>query len=171
MLKIKIILFFVFMGLFSIAFQIGVIFPINDDEANSFVQEFLSKTGNTDAMQIITNNLSIALPMFVPSFGVAWGLYSAWSTGFGFAALLYMAPGLVGTEPLGVFYWSPYGFMELVAYSIGLSCSTYLTYRLIKRTKLKSLIKPTLIEIGIVIGLLVAGGYLEEYMIKAAQVV
>jgi hypothetical protein len=61
--------------------------------------------------------------------------------------------------------------MELIAYSIGLSRSCLLTYFLIKRTNLKSLIKPTLIEIGIVVGLLLGAGFLEEYMIKAQQII
>jgi hypothetical protein len=40
---------------------------------------------------------------------------------------------------------------------------------LIKRVNLKLLIKPTIIEIGVVIALLLAAGYLEEYVIALAQ--
>jgi hypothetical protein len=35
-----------------------------------------------------------------------------------------------------------------------------------KKTNLGPFLKPTLIEIGIVVGLLLAGGFLEDYMIK-----
>jgi hypothetical protein len=35
-----------------------------------------------------------------------------------------------------------------------------------KKTNLGPFLKPTLIEIGVVIGLLLAGGFLEDYMIK-----
>jgi hypothetical protein len=59
--------------------------------------------------------------------------------------------------------------MELVAYSIAMSRSYHLVYGLIKRVNLKSIIKPTAIEIGIVIVLLLVAGFLEEYMIQAAQ--
>jgi hypothetical protein len=109
--------------------------------------------------------------MFIPGFGVAWGMYTAWSTGFAFTAIISGMPGLESIPPLAILYASPFGAMELVAYSIGLSRSCHLTYFLIKRSKLKSLVKPTLIEIGIVIGLLLAAGFLEEYMIKASQMI
>jgi hypothetical protein len=39
---------------------------------------------------------------------------------------------------------------------------------LIKRKNLKLVIKPTAIEIGIVVGLLLVAAFLEEYMINAA---
>ena len=38
-----------------------------------------------------------------------------------------------------------------------------------KKIDLVPFIKPTLIEIGIVVGLLLVGGYLEFYMIEMAQ--
>jgi len=38
-----------------------------------------------------------------------------------------------------------------------------------KKTNLIPFLKPTIIEIGIVVGLLLAGGYLEYYMIKLVQ--
>jgi hypothetical protein len=38
-----------------------------------------------------------------------------------------------------------------------------------KKTNLIPFLKPTVIEIGIVVGLLLAGGYLEDYMIKLTQ--
>ena len=59
--------------------------------------------------------------------------------------------------------------MELVAYSLGVSRSFILIRAIIKKTDLVPLIKPTFIEIGIVMGLLLAGGYLEFYMLELAQ--
>ncbi len=50
-----------------------------------------------------------------------------------------------------------------------MSRSYHLVYVLIKRANLKLIIKPTAIEIGIVVGLLLVAGFLEEYMIQAAQ--
>jgi hypothetical protein len=104
--------------------------------------------------------------MFIPGIGVIYGAYTAWSTGFGFAAILSMAPGLAEIHPLSLLYLSPFGLMELTAYSISMSRSFHIAYVLFKRVNLKSLIKPTVIEIGVVIALLLAAGYLEEYMIK-----
>jgi len=168
-LKIRIITFFIFLGLFSLSFQVGAMYDVSDEEANAFVQEFLSNTNEIDGIGFFLNNSAASLPMFVPGFGIIWGAYTAWSTGFGFAALLTMAPGLSDIQPLSILYLSAFGLMELVAYSIAMSRSYHLVYVLIKRANLKLIIKPTAIEIGIVVGLLLVAGFLEEYMIQAAQ--
>ena len=168
MLKIRIITFFIFLGLFSLSYQIGAMYEVSDEEANAFVQEFLSNTEAIDGVGIFLNNITASLPMFIPGFGVVWGAYTAWSTGFGFAAILTMAPGLSEMVPLSILYMSAFGFMELVAYSIAMSRSYHLVYVLIKRKNLKLVIKPTAIEIGIVVGLLLVAAFLEEYIINAA---
>ena len=170
MFKIRIITFFVLLGLFSASFQIGSISDVSDEEADALMADFEELISGVEGTSIFINNVSAALPMFIPGFGVAWGFYTAWSTGFAFTAIISGMPGLENIPPLAILYVSPFGAMELIAYSIGLSRSCLLTYFLIKRTNLKSLIKPTLIEIGIVIGLLLAAGFLEEYMIKTSQV-
>jgi hypothetical protein len=59
--------------------------------------------------------------------------------------------------------------MELFAYSLATSRSFILIRAITKKSNLKIFLKPTIIEIGIVIGLLLAGGFLEDYMIKLAQ--
>jgi len=157
------------MGIFSLSLQIGAMSEVDDAEANSFVQEFLSNTEDIDGFGIFQNNSIAALPMFIPGIGIIYGAYIAWSTGFGFAAIVSMAPGLAEIHPLSILYMSPFGLMELVAYSIALSRSFHIAYSLIKRVNLKSLIKPTVIEIGIVVAILFAGGFLEEHMIALAQ--
>ncbi len=157
------------MGIFSLSFQIGATSEVNPQEANEFVQDFLSATQDIDGLGIFLNNISASLPMFVPGIGVALGIYSGWSTGFGFAAIATMAPGLAEIEPLAILYYSPYGAMELVAYSIAMSRSFLVVFSLVKKVNPKSLIKPSLIEIGIVVGILLVAGYLEEYLIQAAQ--
>ena len=167
MFKIRIITFFIFLGLFSLSFQVGAMYDVSDEEANAFVQEFLSQTEAIDGIGIFLNNSAAALPMFVPGFGMVWGAYTAWSTGFGFAAILIMAPGLSDIAPLSILYLSAFGLMELVAYSIAMSRSYHLLHILIKRTNIKSTIKPTAIEFGVVVGLLLVAGFLEEFMINA----
>ena len=162
------IIFFIFLGLFTLSYQIGAMYEVSDEEANAFVQEFLSNTQDIDGIGIFLNNSAAALPMFVPGFGFIWGAYTAWSTGFGFAAILTMAPGLAEMHPLSVLYSSSFGLMELIAHSIAMSRSYQILRVLIKRTNLKSLIKPTAIEIGIVIVILLVAGFLEEYMINAS---
>ena len=153
------------MGIFSLSFQIGATSEVNPQEANEFVQDFLSATQDIDGLGIFLNNISASLPMFVPGLGIGLGAYSGWSTGFGFAAIITMAPGLAEIQPLSILYYSPYGAIELVAYSIAMSRSFHVVYALVKKVNPKSLIKISLIEIGIVVALLGIAGYLEEYLI------
>ena len=167
--KIRIILFFIFLGLFAAAYQIGSMSTVSEEEANAFMAEFEELVLDIDAFGIFTHNLTIALPMFIPGFGVAWGLFSAWSTGFAFAAIAITAPQLSDIPPLSILFLSPFGLMELVAYSFGISRSFILIRAIIKKIDLVPFIKPTLIEIGIMIGLLLAGGYLEFYMIEIVR--
>ncbi len=107
--------------------------------------------------------------MFIPGFGVAWGLFSSWSTGFAFAAISATTPELESIPPLSILFLSPFGLMELVAYSMGISRSFILIRVIIKKINLIPLIKPTAIEIGIMLALLLAGGYIEFYMLEFAQ--
>jgi hypothetical protein len=107
--------------------------------------------------------------MFIPGFGAVWGLFSAWSTGFAFAAITSITPELEKVPPLTILFLSPFGMMELVAYSLGLSRSFILIHAITKKINLVQFIKPTIIEMGIAVGLLLAGGYLEFYMIETAE--
>ena len=167
--KISIITFFVFLGLFAATFQIGSMSTVSEEEANAFMAEFEELVLDIDAFGIFTHNLTIALPMFIPGFGVGWGLFSAWSTGFAFASIVVTAPEIGEIPPLSILFLSPFGLMELTAYSFALSRSFILIRAVVKKIDLNKFLKPTLIEIGIVTGLLLAGGYLEFYMIELAQ--
>lgn len=170
MSKIKrIITFFVFVGLFSLSYQIGSMSEVSTEDALEFMKEFEELIEGIDAIGIFLHNLSISVAMFIPGFGIGWGFYTAWSTGYAFAAIVSVTPALSDVPALALLYASPFGLMELVAYSIATSRSFILIHMLIKKTSLYSAIKPTAIEIGIAIGLLVAGGFLEDYMIKLSQ--
>ena len=167
--KTRIIIFFVFMGLFSLAFQIGSMSEVNEEDARIFMEEFEALIDDIDAIGIFLHNTSISLPMFVPGFGIAWGFFTAGSTGYAFAAIVSLTPALSEVPALALLYLSPFGLMELVAYSIGTSRSYILIHMIIKKTNLKIALRPTIIEIGVVMGLLLAGGFLEDYMIKLAE--
>ena len=166
MFRIRIITFFVFMGLFTIAFQLGTMVEVSEEEANSFMKEFEKLIEDIDAIGIFVHNTTISLPMFIPGFGIAWGLFSAWSTGFAFAAIVSITPELGKIPPLAILYLSPFGLMEISAYSLATSRSFILIKAITKKTNLGPFLKPTIIEIAIVISLLLAGGFLEDYMIK-----
>jgi len=167
--NIRIITFFIFLGIFVAAFQIGSMSSVSEEEANAFMAEFEELVLDIDAFGIFTHNLIISLPMFIPGFGVAWGIFSAWSTGFAFAAIATTIPEIGEIPPLSILFLSPFGLMEITAYSIGISRSFILIRAVSKKISLRSFIKPTVIEIGIVVGLLLAGGYLEFFMIELAQ--
>ena len=142
---------------------------VSEEEANTFMAEFEELVLDIDAFGIFTHNTTIALPMFIPGFGIAWGLFSAWSTGFAFAAIATTAPQLAEVPPLTILFLSPFGLMELTAYSLGISRSFILIHAISKKICLKQFVKPTGIEIAIVISLLLAGGYIEFYMIELIQ--
>ena len=157
------------MGLFAAVFQIGTTLEVSEEDANIFMEEFKKLVQDIDAIGIFLHNTAISLPMFIPGFGIAWGLFSAGSTGYAFAAITTLAPELKEIPPLAILFLSPFGLMEICAYSLATSRSFILIRAIIKKTNLNPFINQTLIDIGIVVGLLLAGGFLEDYMIKMTQ--
>ena len=133
----------------------------------SFFEEIID---TIDGIGIFTHNTTLALPMFIPGFGVAWGLFSAYSTGFAYSAIAAANANVAQLNPLAVLL-TPFGLMEMAAYSIAMSRSTLLAknifqknWELIKNEKLI-----LSIEIGIVVALLLIGGIVEMWMIETAQ--
>ena len=167
--RIRIITFFIFLGIFAATYQIGSMSSVSEEEASAFMAEFEELVLDIDAFGIFVHNTTIALPMFIPGFGVVWGLFSAWSTGFAFASIATTVPMLTDIPPLSILFLSPFGLMELAAYSLGISRSFILIRAISKKIDLITFVKPTIIEIGIVVVLLLAGGYLEFYMIELAK--
>ena len=167
--KNRIILFFIFLAVFTIIFQLGSMSTVSQVEADLFMEEFKKLVLDIDAFGIFVHNTTIALPMFIPGFGIFWGLFSSWSTGYAFAAIATSIPEVANISPLTILFLSPFGLMEISAYSLGISRSFILIKAIITKTSLLQFIKPTIIEIGIVIALLLAGGYVEFYMIELVE--
>lgn len=162
----RIILFFIFIGLFTASFQIGATTELSREDALAILTEFTDTMEDIDSVGIFLNNLSIGLPNFIPGAGPAWGLYSGWSTGISLSGIYSMYPELSDTNPLDIFYVSPFGFLELIAYAIGMSRGTFLIFSFVKRHSINSILKWTGIEIGIVIALLGIGGVMVKSMMK-----
>ncbi len=162
----RIIVFFIFLGLFTASYYIGSLSEISEEDALLFMEEFEELIEDIDGLGIFLHNSMISLVMFVPGVGVGWGMFSAFQTGQAFAAIALLSPEIAGIHPLTLLYLSPFGFMELVAYSIGISRSYLLIYKIIKKISIKTDYKITAIEVGIVLGLLLAGGFLEAYLIE-----
>jgi hypothetical protein len=167
--KIRIITFFVFLVIFTVIFQLGSMSTVSEEEANLFMEEFEKLVLDIDAFGIFVHNTTISLPMFIPGFGIFWGLFSAWSTGYAFASIATIMPEIANISPLSILFLTPFGLMEIFAYSLGISRSFILIKAVITKTNLSQFMKPTIIEIGIVVLLLLVGGYVEFYMIELAQ--
>lgn len=159
--------FFAFTAAFSAAYQLGAMYEVDEEEAQRFMDEFSGLIEGIDAPGIFRHNMMIALPMFVPGFGVGWGLFSAWSTGFAFASIATVNPSLGSVLPLAVLYLSPFGLMELAAYSLAISRSFVLALALARRRPFRPLLPATAAEVAVLAGLLLAGAYVEMHMIEA----
>jgi len=163
------------MGLFTLSFWIGSMSEPTEEEAQAFMEEFEELIVDIDAFGIFAHNALLALIMFIPGFGVGWGLFSAWSTGWGLSAITLMNPEfaqLTSDNPLFslvILYATPFGLLELTAYSIATSRSYILIWMIIKKIDLRTAIRGTGIEIGILVGLLLIGGIIEDAMIKMAE--
>ncbi len=159
-----------FLGVFSVAFSIGAEMHVSKEDAEAFLEEFNklidSLQGENFGLEIFLHNTEIALVMFIPGFGIAWGIFSAVSTGFAFAALATTTPLLGEIPPVALIFATPFGLMELAAYSLGMSRSFILINAIIRKKPLKEQWKSVAIEIIIVVGLLLAGGIIEAYMIE-----
>ena len=166
----RIITFFIFVGLFSASYFIGSQSEVSHEDALTFQEEFNNLIEDIDGIGIFLHNSVVALPMFIPGFGVAWGFFSAWQTGQAFAALALLNPIISDIHPLAILYASPFGIMELVGYSIAMSRSLLLIHKIIKKISIKNDYKIIGVEVGIVVGLLLAGGFLEAYLIDTIEV-
>ena len=92
--KIREITFFICMGIFSLVYQVSASIEPNEEEAILFAEEFTESMNQMDSFGIFIHNTTITLPMFIPGAGFVWGLYSSWETGFAFASLVSITPGL-----------------------------------------------------------------------------
>ena len=158
-----------FVGVFLAAYSIGGLYKMSEEDANNFVNEFHGAVQEIDAIGIFSHNISVALPMFIPAFGLAWGSYTAWSTGAAFAALTANNPILANLPPVSIFLFSPFGPLELGAYSLAMSRSFLVLFRIIRRNPIRKEALPTAIEVGIVFALLLIAGFIEYDMISHAE--
>jgi hypothetical protein len=167
----RIILFFIFTAIFTVVYGTSAVTSEPTEEEIQEIMDFFDEiVGTIDGIGIFVHNVMIALPMFIPGVGVVWGLFSAYSTGFAFSAIAAANTDVAQLNPLAILL-TPFGLMEMAAYSIGMSRSVLLAknvyqknWDLIKNEKLI-----LFVEIGIVITLLLIGGIVEMWMIETAQ--
>jgi len=153
------------MGLFTCVFAVASSIELSPDEqqqlTDEVTQKFETAKANSDSSFIFLNNVALGLVMFIPfGIGLLLGFGSAFATGLVVGGFELEVPAFL------LLYLTPFGFMELVAYSLAMSRSFTLTVVLIKRRSLiKAELKPTLIEVGILIGLLFFAGVIENIML------
>ncbi len=87
MKKQRIIVLFIFIGLFTTSYYIGSLSEISEEDALLFMEEFEELIEDIDGPGIFLHNSMIALAMFVPGAGLVWGMFSAFTTGQAFAAI------------------------------------------------------------------------------------
>jgi len=163
----RIVLFFVFLGIFSASFAVGAEIQVSEEESKIVLEELESLIGEIDAVGIFTHNTSLALPMFIPGFGIAWGAFAAFSTGMAFSVIQDANPILENIPSLTILFMSPFGLMEVAAYSIAMSRSYMIVHKMIRRMSIRPDFRVIGLEIAIVIGLLLTGGFVEWHFIES----
>ena len=163
----RIVLFFVFLGIFTASFAVGAEIQVSEEESAIVLEEFESLIADIDAVGIFTHNTLLALPMFIPGFGIAWGAFAAFSTGMAFSVLQGANPMLENIPSLTILFMTPFGLMEVAAYSIAMSRSYMIVHKMIKRMPIRSDVRVIGLEVAILIGLLLAGGFIEYYFIQS----
>jgi len=163
----RIVLFFVFLGIFSASFAVGAEVQVSEEESAIILEELESLIDEIDAVGIFGHNTLLALPMFIPGFGIAWGAFAAFSTGMAFSVLQDANPMLANIPSLTILFMSPFGLMEIAAYSIAMSRSYMIVHKMIKRMPIRPDLRVIGLEVAILVGLLLAGGFIEYYFIES----
>jgi len=168
--NIKQRLFYLALGIiaFLIFFIIGTSVTLDESTSTLLKEQFQNKIKNIDSVGIFFNNFLISILMFIPGIGIAFGLFSGFSTGNIFMILTRGLP--IQIPPLLVFL-TIFGIMELVSYGIAISRSYILLIRIIKRSNVKKSLIHAGIEIGIVAIILLFSAIIEwDLIVKSGGI-
>ena len=150
---------------FLTAYYVGATIDMDEKEAEDLKQGFTKQIKDINQTGIFINNLKIALAMFIPAAGFGLGLFSGFSTGMVFSALAETSHLFNNIPPL-IILITPFGIMEVLAYGLAMSRSGMLIYQFVKKKSWREYAIPTLVEIGTVIVVLLAGAIIEWQMIE-----
>ena len=148
---------------FLIFFTIGTSVTFDKSTSQLLKEQFENKIKNIDSIGIFVNNFLISILMFVPGIGIAFGLFSGFSTGNIFMIITRDLP--IQIPPLLMFL-TIFGMMELVSYGIAISRSYLLLINIVKRTNIKENLIYAGIEIGVVAIILFFSAIIEWDLIK-----
>lgn len=157
-----IMVFFVISVIVTVA---GTLIPLSAAEADE-INESMNQTRNAlNSMSLLNqvtfifgNNFFICLLAFIPIAGIFLGFYVLFSTGVAIAGLSYgiAHPSLVFLNLLVL----PFGWLEFLAYSIGISEGVWLFWRIIKHRGRRELVYASMF-IAICALLLLAAAFIE----------
>jgi len=148
---------------FLIFFTIGTSISFDKSTSELLKEQFQNKIKNIDNIGIFANNFLISILMFIPGIGIAFGLFSGFSTGNIFMIITQDLP--IQIPPLLVFL-TIFGMMELISYGIAISRSYLMLIQILKRTNIKENLIHTGIEIGIVAIILFFSAIIEWNLIR-----
>ena len=148
---------------FLIFFTIGTSVSFDKSTSELLKEQFQNKIKNIDNIGIFANNFLISILMFIPGIGIAFGLFSGFSTGNIFMIITQDLP--IQIPPLLVFL-TIFGMMELISYGIAISRSYLMLIQILKRTNIKENLIHTGIEIGIVAIILFFSAIIEWNLIR-----
>ena len=132
------------------------------DQVNQTLTEGLAH--NTLTQDIFVNNfLIICLPMFIPIFGVVWGVFVMFDTGLALSSISFVKGYPVWFGLLNLIL-TPVFWIEFAAYSIAMSASIWLARRLMRHQWGE--LKNTAILIAICAGILIVGAIVEVWLIN-----
>lgn len=154
------------MAIFTGVFQLSSFVEVEESERQEVNDMIMEKMETVDGKGIFFNNVYLGLMMFIPFVGFAFGVMSSALTGVTFSAIAQV--NNIDLPAFMLLFGSPFGFMELMAYSIAMSSSVLIFNKLRKKETRKFTIieiKNLFAEVGIVVGLLLVGGIIEAYMI------
>jgi hypothetical protein len=149
--------------LFLIFFLIGTTISFDKTTTTLLKEQFQKKIKNINSTGIFINNFLISILMFIPGVGIAFGLFSGFSTGNIFMIITQDLP--IQLPPLLVFL-TIFGIMELISYGIAISRSYLLLIQILKRTNIKENIIHTSFEIGVVAIILFISAIIEWDLIR-----
>ncbi|RLI22218.1 hypothetical protein DRO54_01705 [Candidatus Bathyarchaeota archaeon] len=150
----------------------GTFLPV-DQETLANVSQQIEETRNlvksldylSASLYIFSHNFVLCLIMFIPLFGVGFGMYVMLSTGYAIEidALAHQVP-----PPLAFisYFLLPHFWMEFISYALATSQSILITWALYKRESGDSLTE-TLKTVGITAALLFAAALIETALIFA----
>lgn len=154
------------MVIFTGVFQLSAFVEVDETERQEVNDMMMKKMKTIDGKGIFLNNVYLGLMMFIPAVGFAFGVMSSALTGVTFSAIAQV--NNIDLPAFMMLFGSPFGFMELVSYSIAMSRSVLLINKVRKKntrnfTRIE--IRNVFAEVGIVVALLLSGGIIEAYMI------